>query len=69
MEAAPREHVGGGVDSYLAVLDAQRSLYAAQQTLIALRLTRSANLVTLYRVLGGGWRASVAEPDTARPAG
>lgn len=45
-----------GVDSYLAVLDAQRSLYAAQQSLITLRLARSANLVTLYKVLGGGWQ-------------
>ncbi|MFZ5761050.1 MAG: efflux transporter outer membrane subunit [Thermodesulfobacteriota bacterium] len=43
-----------GVDSYLAVLDAQRSLYAAQQGLIATRLTRQLNLVTLYKVLGGG---------------
>lgn len=45
----------GGVDSFLSVLDAQRSLYAAQQSLISLRLSRSANLVTLYKVLGGGW--------------
>ena len=43
-----------GLDSYLAVLDAQRSLYAAQQGLIALHLVRLANLVTLYTVLGGG---------------
>lgn len=43
-----------GVDSYLAVLDAQRSLYAAQQNLIALRLLKIGNLVTLYKVLGGG---------------
>lgn len=45
-----------GVDSYLQVLDAQRSLYAAQQSLIGVRLTRLANQVTLYRVLGGGTR-------------
>lgn len=44
----------GGVESYLAVLDAQRSLYAAQQNLVALRLSRLANLVMLYKVLGGG---------------
>ena len=44
----------GGVDSYLAVLDSQRSLYAAQQNLVTLRLSRLANLVTLYKVLGGG---------------
>ena len=43
-----------GVDSYLTVLDSQRFLYAAQQNLIAARLTRLANLVTLYKVLGGG---------------
>lgn len=43
-----------GVDSYLAVLDSQRSLYAAQQDLITLRFSRYANLVTLYKVLGGG---------------
>ncbi len=43
-----------GVDSYLNVLVAQRSLYAAQQDLVTLRLTWQDNLVTLYRVLGGG---------------
>lgn len=43
-----------GIDSYLGVLDAQRSLYGAQQGLIALRLAGVANQVTLYRVLGGG---------------
>jgi outer membrane protein, multidrug efflux system len=43
-----------GIDSYLPVLDAQRSLYSAQQGLIAVRLARFTNLVTLYKVLGGG---------------
>ncbi|MFV3076055.1 efflux transporter outer membrane subunit [Niveispirillum fermenti] len=43
-----------GIDSYLQVLDAQRSLYGAERTLIALRLERLANLVTLYKALGGG---------------
>lgn len=43
-----------GVSSYLAVLDSQRSLYSAQQNLIGVRLARLANLVTLYKVLGGG---------------
>ena len=47
-----------GIDSYLSVLDAQRSLYGAQQGLIAIRLARLTNLVTLYKVLGGGDRAS-----------
>ena len=43
-----------GMDSYLSVLDAQRSLYGAQQGLIGLRLARMINGVTLYKVLGGG---------------
>jgi len=43
-----------GNDSYLLVLDSQRALYAAQQGLIAVRLAHLANLVTLYKVLGGG---------------
>lgn len=43
-----------GVDSYLSVLDAQRSLYGAQQGLIMLRLARLNNTVTLYKALGGG---------------
>ena len=43
-----------GVDNYLTVLDAQRSLYAAQQTLIGLQLAEQANRITLYKVLGGG---------------
>ena len=43
-----------GLDGYLGVLDAQRSLYSAEQGLTALRLARVANRLTLYRVLGGG---------------
>jgi len=43
-----------GTDNFLTVLDAQRSLYAAQQVLIALRQAEQANRVTLYKVLGGG---------------
>ena len=43
-----------GIDNYLSVLDAQQSLYAAQQRLVALRLGRLANQVRLYAVLGGG---------------
>lgn len=42
-----------GVDNYLTVLDAQRSLYAAQQTLISLRLAEQINRVTLWKALGG----------------
>jgi multidrug efflux system outer membrane protein len=43
-----------GVDSYLTVLDSQRTLYGSQQNLISVRLARLLNLATLYKVLGGG---------------
>src|SRR6202012_5567602 len=43
-----------GVDSYLPVLDAQRTLYAAQQSVVSLELTRLQNMATLYKALGGG---------------
>ena len=51
----------GGVNDYLSVLDSQRSLYTAQQTLIAVKLARLQNLVTLYKALGGGWTEHEAQ--------
>jgi len=43
-----------GIDSYLSVLDAQRSLYKAQQELTYLQLSKLANKVKMYAALGGG---------------
>jgi multidrug efflux system outer membrane protein len=43
-----------GSDTYLNELIAQRSLYVAQQALVSTRLAAQTNLVTLYKVLGGG---------------
>jgi len=43
-----------GVDDYLTLLDAQRTLYASRQSMIALRLERASNLASLYKALGGG---------------
>lgn len=44
-----------GRDSYLVRLDSQRTLYGAQQSLIATRLAEQTNRVQLYKALGGGW--------------
>jgi len=44
-----------GASSYLDVLDAQRSLFTAQQGLVQVQAQQVQNLVTLYKVLGGGW--------------
>jgi outer membrane protein, multidrug efflux system len=43
-----------GTDIFLNVLDAQRSLYAAEQVLIATHLIKLSNQVSLYAALGGG---------------
>jgi multidrug efflux system outer membrane protein len=45
----------GGLDSYLQVLDAQRSLFTVQLSLAQLRLQERVAVVDLYRALGGGW--------------
>ena len=42
-----------GLDGYLGVLVAQRSLYGAQQGLVATRLAYQTNQITLYKTLGG----------------
>jgi len=44
-----------GAASYLDVLDAQRSLFSAQQALVQVQALQAQNLMTLYKVLGGGW--------------
>ena len=49
-----------GVSSYLDLLDAQRSLFAAQQAVVQVRLAQLQNQVALYKALGGG-----APPATA----
>jgi multidrug efflux system outer membrane protein len=47
-----------GVDTFLAALTAQRTLYSAQQSLVSAQLTALGNRVTLYKALGGGADAS-----------
>jgi multidrug efflux system outer membrane protein len=44
-----------GRDSYLVLLESQRTLYIARQALITTRLAEQSNRITLYKVLGGGW--------------
>jgi outer membrane protein TolC len=58
-----------GADSYLPVLDAQRSLYSAQQTLIGLALAEQANRITLYKVLGGSWNDNPMADNAATMPG
>lgn len=50
-----------GIDSFLGSLDAQRSYYSAQRTLVLSRLQAATNLVDLYRSLGGDSLLTSAE--------
>lgn len=50
-----------GIDSFLTVLDAQRSSYAAEQGLLLLQQADLNNQIELYKTLGGGVKASSAD--------
>lgn len=50
-----------GLTDFLHVLDAERSLYAAQDALAQSDRTVSVNLIALYKSLGGGWE-TVEQP-------
>lgn len=65
-----------GLDGRLELLDAQRQLYGAQQTLLELRRDAVVNSVALYKALGGGLRertiitaatSRAANPDLQEP--
>ena len=49
-----------GIASYVEVLEAQRSLFAAELGLSQAQLTQAAAAVQLYRALGGSWPAAPA---------
>lgn len=57
-----RRRYDQGLSIYLQVLDAERSLFDAQQQLIDLRSTALQNDVTLYVALGGGLRERHDDP-------
>lgn len=73
VDASERSHAlaearyRSGIDSYVDALDAQRTLYAARQELIGLRLTEANNRVTLYKVFGGGADAVPADRTAPTP--
>ena len=50
-----------GIDSFLTVLDAQRSSYASEQGLLLLEQANLNNQVELYKTLGGGVKANTSE--------
>jgi NodT family efflux transporter outer membrane factor (OMF) lipoprotein len=55
-----------GAGDLLAVLEAQRSLFSAQDQLAQLRLTRLTSALDLFKALGGGWVSPNAVASAAR---
>lgn len=51
-----------GIDSYLTVLDAQRSQYAAEQGLLSLQQANLGSQIDLYKTLGGGVKSTTQAP-------
>lgn len=49
-----------GAEDLLTVLETQRTLYAAQDLNVQLRLSRLQASVALYKALGGGWQSETA---------
>ena len=58
------EQYRAGLADFLSVLDAQRELYANEDQLVQSQTSVTANLVTLYRALGGGWSVAGAGPSS-----
>ncbi len=54
-----------GLSDFLEVLTAQRTLLSSEQQLSDSTATVSANLVSLYKALGGGWEADLPEATVA----
>jgi NodT family efflux transporter outer membrane factor (OMF) lipoprotein len=54
--AMARDLYQNGLADFLRVLDAERSLYQAEDELAQSRRAMSLNLVALYKALGGGWQ-------------
>jgi NodT family efflux transporter outer membrane factor (OMF) lipoprotein len=50
-----------GLGTFLDVLDAQRSLFTAQNDLAASEAALSADLIALYKALGGGWAVGISD--------
>jgi Cu(I)/Ag(I) efflux system outer membrane protein len=63
LELAMTNYINGA-STYLVVLDAQRGVFEAEQTLLSIRRAQLGNEISLYSALGGGMNVT----DSERPA-
>ncbi len=59
------ERYTGGLESFLSVLDAQRSLYAAEDLFVQSQSGSAVDLIAVYKALGGGWEEDGAASGTS----
>jgi multidrug efflux system outer membrane protein len=57
----------GGIESFLAVLDANRQLFDEELVLAAVKRDQLLTVVQLYQALGGGWENEGKYPGPAQP--
>ena len=57
-----------GLSDFINVLDAERSLYQAQDALVQSDRTISTNLIALYKSLGGGWETQASSASASAAA-
>jgi NodT family efflux transporter outer membrane factor (OMF) lipoprotein len=62
------ELYANGLTDFLRVLDAERTLHQSQDQLVVSDRAVSADLIALYKALGGGWQTLDAEGSSARIA-
>jgi len=63
-----RARFDGGVSSYLEVLYAENELFGAELSAVATLAQRYAELINVYKALGGGW-VDQADPLAPKPNG
>jgi outer membrane protein TolC len=62
------QQYGRGLISYQPLLDSQRALVAQQDTVTESRGLVAADLVAVYRAMGGGWQARLPQASAQPPA-
>jgi outer membrane protein, multidrug efflux system len=59
-----RDAYTNGLETFLQVLDAERTLVGARQQLVQANVALTNDVVALYNALGGGWQEDDAAPQT-----
>ena len=62
------QRYANGLTNFIDVLDAERSLYQAQDNLVQSDQAVSQDLIALYKALGGGWEESKPASDPSKIA-